>query len=131
MHLCCAPPGTGSGTFTLTFVNSSNVDTAVKLECMGEATFAAVANGDAVATIATAVRDAINQQTHWPVSASAALGVVTVTSKTAGLRHDHHLNRFRASFTKPQAGGGTTLAKSAVTPASTEDDLDALCIRTS
>lgn len=122
VHLCCVPPGTGSGTFTLTFVNSSNVDTAVKLECMGETTFAAVANGDAVETIATAVRDAINQKTNWPLSASAALGVVTVTSKMAGTRHDHHLTRFRASFTKPQGGGGTTLTKSAVTPGSTDDD---------
>lgn len=120
--ICINEPGTGNGTRTCTFVNSSNVDTALKVELMGETVYAAVLNGDVIGTMATTLRDLVNQQQHWPISASAALGVTTFTTKVAGTRLDHFLSRLRVTFTKPQAAGGTTITLSVVTPGSADDD---------
>jgi len=122
VYLCCVAPGTGSGTFDLTIANNSNKTAGIKISLMGETVTAAIASGDTPTTMATEVARVINTQQHWPVSATSALGVVTVTSKMAGTRHDHFLNRMRFAFTRPQDGGGTTLTKGAVTPGSADDD---------
>ena len=113
-------PGTGNGTATLTFANAATGAGAVEVSCIGEKIQVPIASGDAATAIATAVRDGINAQIAWPISASVSGAIVTVTTKIAGLRHDHHLDRLRARITRPIA---TTVTKSAVTPASTSDDI--------
>lgn len=49
----------------------------------GDALSVSIASGDAVADVASKIADAINACNSCPVSASAALGVVTVTTKWA------------------------------------------------
>lgn len=49
----------------------------------GDSLAISIANGDAVADVASKIADAINACNSCPVSASAALGVVTVTTKWA------------------------------------------------
>lgn len=119
IFICCIPPGTGSGTFTWTFVNAATANTVLVIDVFGEPVEVAIANGDAIGTIATNVAAAINAQLHWVLAASPALGVVTVTSTIAGTRHDHYLNKARAYFKKSAT---TTVTKSAVTPGSSDDD---------
>lgn len=118
--LCCVPPGTGSGSVQFTFATASTAASAVKISCMGEDAYAAIAVGDTADAIKSAVITEVNKQQKWPFTASSGgVGIVTLTSKTAGTRHDHFLDRVRMAFTKPCA---TTVSKGAVTPGSTDDD---------
>lgn len=45
-----------------------------------------VTTGDSVTAIASAIAAAVNQKTHWGITASSALGVVTLTAKQNGTR---------------------------------------------
>lgn len=113
------PPGSGSASVDFTFATAATGATAVIVDFLGEQEQVAVANADAIATIATAVAAKINAKLDWPITASAALGVVTVTAAVAGSRFDHYLNQIRMRFTKT---AGTTVTKGNVTAGSTDDD---------
>jgi phage tail sheath gpL-like len=117
--LCIVPPGSGSGTFDLTFATNSNASGSVKIEAHGESIEVGIASGDTPTIVAAAVSAAINAQLHWTLTASPSSGVVTIASAVAGTRHDNVLNRFRATMTLPNA---MTATKGAVTPGSTDDD---------
>lgn len=118
--LCLMPPGSGAATFTWTFVGASSADGAMYIDCMGDTTSAALVNQDAIAVMAASVAAAINAQINWPVTASASLGVVTVTAKTAGTRHAWHPTQMRLRFSRPNT---TVATKSAVSGTSTDDDM--------
>lgn len=112
----------GSGTAasaTLTFVNAATGSSTLKVTVIGETVEVGIENGDAIGTIASNVATKINSQAHWPVTASAALGVVTITSANVGVRPTQHLTALRASFTKDVT---TTVTKSAVTAGTGADD---------
>ena len=65
---------------------------------------ASFASGDSVTTIATAVKNAINAKTKWPVTATNSSGVLTITCRNKGPRGNWH--RFSATI---DAGVGTSV----------------------
>jgi phage tail sheath gpL-like len=69
---------------TLTFGGAPTAAGVIYLYIAGKRLTVAVASGDAVADIATAVAAAISADTSLPVTAAAALGVVTVTARNGG-----------------------------------------------
>jgi phage tail sheath gpL-like len=104
---------------TVTFVGTASGAGTVKITVIGETVEVGVESGDIVDTIASALAVKINSQPHWPLTASAASGVVTVTSANVGPRSAHHLNQLRATIT---SGITTTCTKSAVTAGTGADD---------
>jgi phage tail sheath gpL-like len=112
-------PGTTAPTVDFTFATAADRAGVVRFYCIGEYVEVAVANGDSVTTVATNVKNAINAQLHWPVTASNVAGVLTVVSATAGSRFTHYVNQTRALFTKTNA---MTITKGSVTAGSTDDD---------
>jgi phage tail sheath gpL-like len=73
---------------TITIGGAATATTAgtVEVSVRGRVIEVGFAAGDTLATIATAVRDAINNMTFWPVVASVASAVVTVTAANFGPR---------------------------------------------
>lgn len=63
---------------------------------------------DTPTTIAAAIAANVNAKTHWPVTASAATGTVTLTAKQKGLRGNWI--RFQAAIIAPSPIGTTTTA---------------------
>lgn len=61
---------------------------------------------DTPTTIAAAAVTAINAKTHWAVTASSALGVITITAKQKGLRGN--AIRYMAAVISPNPSGVTT-----------------------
>lgn len=83
---CALDDGAGvAASGTITFVNAATGSGVVTLYIGNERVEIAVASGAAVATIATALRDAINNLADLPVTATANLGVVTLTARNKGL----------------------------------------------
>lgn len=112
-------PGTATATVDFTFATSASAQGVVRFYCIGEYVEVAVANGDTVTTVATAVKNAINGQLHWPIVASNVAGVLTTAAATAGSRHTHYVNQLRCSFVKTNA---MNITKGSVTAGSTDDD---------
>jgi phage tail sheath gpL-like len=73
-------------TLDFTFVNAATASGYVRFWCGDEYVDCGITSGDAIATIAAALRDKINAKTSWPITATAASGVTTVTAKQNGLR---------------------------------------------
>ncbi len=102
----------GAGTAasgTITFTASSAQAGNVSLYLGGTLVSVAVATNDAAATIAAAVRDAINANGNLNVTATASGGVVTVTFKhkgTVGNSYDMRVN-YLTSLTGSSAGEAT------------------------
>jgi phage tail sheath gpL-like len=67
----------------------------------------AITSGDTPTTIGAAVAASINAQSHWPVTAAAVTGTVTITARQNGLRGNWI--RFMAAIT---SGIGTTATAS-------------------
>ncbi len=67
----------------------------------------AITTGDTPTVIAAAVAANINAQSHWPVTASASVGTVTITARQKGLRGNWI--RYMAAIT---SGIGTTATAS-------------------
>lgn len=95
---------------TITFTGPATADGTVVLYLGGERITVGVSSGDAVGDIATAAAAAIVARTDLPVTAAAALGVVTVTHKHKGaFGNDYDI---RHSFTDGEelpAGVGATI----------------------
>lgn len=118
--------GGSAASADFTFTNSATDVSTVEITCIGEKVEATIASGDAVATVATAVAGAINAAAEgtWPISASAALGVVTVTAANIGPRGDLVIGNatdrgVRMRITRSCA---TAVAKGSLTAGVTEDD---------
>lgn len=80
--------GTAStGTITIAGTTASATGT-VEVWVGGRRTVAAIALSDTPTLAAASIAAAINAETDWPVTAGAALGVVTVTAKEKGPRGD-------------------------------------------
>jgi len=119
IHAICSAEGSGSASVDFTFATDATGPSTVKFTVIGETIEIGVETGDTVTTIATNVKNKINAQTHWPVSASNSSGVLTLTAANAGTRHQWHIAQARCSFTKSV---GTTVTKGSVSAASTDDD---------
>ena len=104
---------------TITFVNAATGNGNVRVYLDEEFVDTAVTSGDAIATIATNVAASINAKTHWPVTAGAALGVVTMTAKVAGPRGN--FIRFQASISSGIATTVSPTADTAFTSGATAD----------
>ncbi|MEQ8721039.1 MAG: phage tail sheath subtilisin-like domain-containing protein [Sandaracinaceae bacterium] len=101
---------------TLTYAGTATAPGTAYVKVIGEEIRVAVANGDAAADVATAVAAAINDETDWPVTAAAALGVVTVTAKNTGPRGD------LIGLTGTIDAAGLTATPAAMTGGTTADD---------
>lgn len=107
-----------AASITLTFANAATAAGTVTFTAFGETISINFANGDAYDTVtAEALKVAINAQTHWPIVASRANGVVTVAYKTKGT--NGNWARMHSSIT---SGCGTTLVQSAITPSNGATD---------
>ncbi len=73
-------------TATITIATTPTKDGTHRIYLGNELIETGYAAGDTVTTIATAIVANINQQTQWPVTASNAAGVITVTAKQNGPR---------------------------------------------
>lgn len=84
--IAIAAAGTAS-TSTLTFTGGpATAAGTVEVWICGERVVAQVASGDSITAVAAAVAVAINNRTDLPVTATPAVGVVTVTAKNTGPR---------------------------------------------
>jgi hypothetical protein len=77
---------TATGTITLTFTSGSNPTATGVLTTTicGEQITTGFTTASTLTTIAAALAEQINFKTHLPVTASASVGVVTLTAKVAG-----------------------------------------------
>lgn len=78
------PSGGTAGTQTITLVGDATAAGTIALYIGGVRLAVDVAAGDAIGDMATAIAAAINLDTSLPVTASAALGVVTATARHKG-----------------------------------------------
>jgi phage tail sheath gpL-like len=70
----------------ITFATTATASGVVRFYYGSEFIDTTVNNGDSVTTIATNVKNSINSQGNWPITATNAAGVLTVTAKIAGPR---------------------------------------------
>lgn len=75
-----------NATGTITFTGTATAAGDVRVYVGNDYVDVVISSGDVIATIATNTAAAINQKINWGVTASAALGVVTVTAKQKGPR---------------------------------------------
>lgn len=78
-------PNAVAATGTLTFTGPSTLTGLLPLYVAGQLLSIAIAGGQAAAAIATTVAAAINAAIDLPVTATAAAGIVTLTTKNKGL----------------------------------------------
>lgn len=76
--------GAVSATGTVTFVGTATANGTVSLYIGGRRVQATVATSDSVTTAAAALSNAVNAQVDLPVTASAAVGVVTLSARNGG-----------------------------------------------
>jgi phage tail sheath gpL-like len=85
LTVCALDDGAGAAaTGTITIANAATGSGVLSLYCGNDLVQIAVSSGDAVAAIATALAAAVNNQPDFPLTAVAALGVVTLTGKNKG-----------------------------------------------
>ena len=100
-----------AATGAITYVTPAAANGNVRVWVGDDFTDVSITNGDAIATIATNTATAINAKLDWAVTASPALGVVTLTAKQKGPRGNWL--RFAAVIT----GTGVATTSSATAPA--------------
>ncbi len=111
-----------NATDTITYTGPATASGSTSIYVLGEQIDVPIASGDSVTVIAAAVRDAINAKTDWPVTASAAVGVCTVTARHKGPRGNHISLRATAAAT----GVGVTVATPYLATGATSDDPQAV-----
>jgi phage tail sheath gpL-like len=111
--------GSTTPTVDFTFATNATAASAVEISFVGEKLTVPIASGDTVTTIAAACVTAINQQLHWPVTASNVAGVLTWAVASDGLRMSHYADQARMRIVKPC---GTTVTKGAVTAGTADED---------
>lgn len=90
---------------TITFATTATGAGVAELTMFGETISVSFSTGDAHDTaIAEAMKEAINDQTHWPVTATRTGGAIAITYRTKGT--NGNWTRYRVKIT---SGVGTTL----------------------
>lgn len=85
LTVCASDDGAGAAaTGTVTIANAATGSGVLSLYVGNDLVQIAIANGDAVNAIATALAAAVNALPDLPVTAAAALGVVTLTARNKG-----------------------------------------------
>lgn len=88
VYVICPTAATGTAAVEIiTYTTTAAAAGVARVVLFGRTVEASVASGDTVTTIAAAVAAAINNQTDLPVTATSALGVVTVTARVAGVEY--------------------------------------------
>ena len=103
---------------TLTYTGTTTAAGAHKVTVLGETITVAIASGDDPTAQALAVSNAINDQTDWPVTASPAAGVVTVTARHKGPRGNSISLRAESEV----AGGSVAVSAAYLAGGATSDD---------
>jgi len=82
------PAGGTAATSTITAGGGgpSTADGTITITCVGESTSVLIPSGSTLTAAAALVAGAINAMPNWPVTASPAVGVVTITARHKGLR---------------------------------------------
>ncbi len=122
IYMIAVPDGGGATYSTVDFTIATNASAATTLvvEWAGDEIEVSVASGDTPTTQAATFAAAISDKADWPVSASAALGVVTVDVESpSGPRGDYVLAGLRMFYRKT---AGSTVSKGSVTSGATDDD---------
>lgn len=117
--ICVANAGGAvAASATITFAGTPTATGTWQIKIGGKLYTGTITASDTATTIATAVRDAINQDTKCPLSATSALGVVTCTSKSTGARGNQHIirkdDKLLAAGVTCAIAGGTALASGGV-----------------
>lgn len=113
LYGCASVESGGSAAIaTLTFATTASAAFTIHMTMCGVAFDVAVASGDTVTTVATAVANAINNLPDLPVTAQNSSGVLTVTAKHPGTRGNEL--RVRAQFID-SAGNPTEITTSSTT----------------
>lgn len=108
VYVVCVPESVGAqATGTIAISTNASANSTLRIYIQDESVDVSVVSGDTPTVQAAAVAAAINSMADWAVSATAAVGNVTVTAKQKGLRG----NFIRISARYLQAAGST------VTPA--------------
>jgi len=106
-----------AASITITFAGTAAGVGSAELTMFGETISVSFASGDAFDTaIAEDLKDVINDQTHWPVTAARSLGVITITYKTKGTNGNWartHVKITSGVTTTMVAGGTGVLASGA------------------
>jgi len=103
---------------TVTFASAATGAGSAELTLFGETISVSFASGAAFDTaIAESLKDAINAQTHWPVTASRTNGVITITYRTKGTN-----GNWARPHVKITSGVTTTMVLSGATFASGATD---------
>jgi phage tail sheath gpL-like len=105
-----ASAGTAAS-LSITFATTATASGTVRFYYGSEFIDTTVNSGDNVTTIATNVKNNINSQGNWPITATNASGVLTVTAKIAGPRG----NWFRVAAVCLTPSFGTTSSVTAQT----------------
>jgi phage tail sheath gpL-like len=111
---------------TLTVTGPSTEAGTVYLYIGGDLVKVAVASGDTDATIAASIETAVNADTSLPVTASAALGVVTITAKTKGTWGNKIALTFNWGFQETLPAGVSIVVVDMASGATDPDITDAL-----
>jgi len=104
---------------TVTFVNNATAAGSVQYTLCGETIEYAFASGATITAIALGLSNLINLQTHWPVTSSPAVGVITVTAKIKGT--DGNWIRHRAVMTGSGIATTVTVAGTLFTAGATDE----------
>lgn len=104
---------------TLTFTGPATSAGAVEVTVAGRTIQVPYASGNADTVVAALVEAAIDDQTDWPVTASVAAAVVTVTAKHKGPRGNHISLR---SSISSGTGVGVTASAAYLGSGATSDD---------
>lgn len=116
--MACSPTGGGgaSAAVTVTYVGSASSSGYWYYYIGGTKISVAVTSGDTINTQATALAAAITKLPDLPVTASASLGVCTITLKHAGVRGNQWIiYQDKTSTTAPGTTTSTLAGGSAVT----------------
>lgn len=116
-----AESGGSAATVDLTFTTASDSTNGWRIKVGGLVIPYTPASGDAIGTSATGLAAAINafDSGRLPITASAALGVVTVTFRHKGTRGTHYLTEL---VVESAGANAQSLAKGSVSAGTTEDD---------
>lgn len=117
--LFVTPSAGTAATGTVVIANAATGNTTHQLWVGDEMVETSVASGDAAAAIATAIAASVNSKTHWPVTAAASTGTVTLTAKNPGPRGNEI--RFMARFTTAAGSTTTATTDTALTSGATAD----------
>lgn len=113
LYVCPVAETGAAATIVITATGSPTGALTVRVYVNGEPSVtAAIASGDSVTTVATAICTAILNTPDLPVTAQYVAGVVTLTAKNTGLRGNQHNVRVEISNgTQTLNTDGTTLAR--------------------